>query len=318
LPCCLVAPGLHDVQGRLIASLLEQEGDIEIAGFLKDKQVCIVGLGLMGGSFGMALRRAGAVREVVGVVRRPEAAGEVIALGAVDRATLDGPATVTEADIVVLCTPVRTIIRQIGDLGPYLRPGAVLTDMGSTKRAICRAMEALPDGVQPVGAHPMCGKETAGIAAAQPDLYRGKVWVVSPLPRSSPEAMATVEALGQVVGSRVIRLEPDRHDRLVAAISHLPYLLSCGLVAAADVLAQHDPAVWQVAASGFRDTSRLAASDVSMLLDILLTNREPVLAMVERFQAHLDALADLLRRGDESSLAAELERIQRIRRARYP
>lgn len=142
--------------------------------------------------------------------------------------------------------------------------------------------------------------------------------MVSPLPRSSAEAVATVEALGQAVGSRVIHLEPARHDRLVAAISHLPYLLACGLVATADALAQHDPAVWQVAASGFRDTSRLAASEVRMLLDILLTNRDAVLTMVERFQAELQTLADRLRHGDEDGLAAELERIRSIRRARYP
>ncbi len=271
----------------------------------------------MGGSFGMALRQRGVAGEVVGVVRRPEAVDEAVALGAVDRATLDGPAAVAESDIVVLCTPVRTILRQIEEFGPYLRPGTVLTDMGSTKRAVCRAMEALPEGVQPVGSHPMCGKETSGIAAAQPDLYQDKIWVVSPLPRSSAEAVRTVEALGRAVGSRVIHLAPDRHDRLVAAISHLPYLLSCGLVAAADAVAQDDPDVWTVAASGFRDTSRLAASDVRMLLDILFTNQEPVLAMVERFQEELRALAEHLRRGDERGLAAALERIRAIRREHF-
>jgi len=296
---------------------VERRGiDTDIAGFLRDKRVCIVGLGLMGGSFGMALRRAGVVREVIGVVRRPEAAPEAVALGAVDRATLDGPSAVAVADVVILCTPVRTIIRQIGELGSHLRPGTVLTDMGSTKRAICRAMESLPEGVQPVGAHPMCGKEQAGIKAADPDLFRDRIWVVSPLPRSSPEAVRVVEALGQAVGSRVIRLDPARHDQLVAAISHLPYLLSCALVASADALAQHDPDVWTLAASGFRDTSRLAASDVRMMLDILLTNREPVLAMVERLQADLGALADRLRRGDEVGLMAELEHIRAIRSAR--
>ena len=266
----------------------------------------------------MALRRAGVVQKVIGVVRRPETAEAAIRLGAVDWATLDAFTAVAQADIVVLCTPARTIIRQIGELGPYLRPGTVLTDMGSTKHAICQAMETLPDGIQPVGAHPMCGKEQAGITAAQPDLYQGKVWVISPLPRSSPEAIATVEALAQAVGSRVIHLEPARHDRLVAAISHLPYLLACGLVATADALASQDPAVWQVAASGFRDTSRLAASEVQMLLDILLTNHEAILAMVAHFQAELQALADRLRHGDETGLATELERIRAIRQAWCP
>ena len=281
--------------------------------YLANKRLCIVGLGLMGGSFGLALRRAGAAREVVGLVRRQEAVEQAVALGAVDRATLDGPVAVAEADIVILCTPVRTILRQIGELSPYLRPGTVLTDMGSTKRAICQAMETLPEGVQPVGAHPMCGKEMAGITAADADLYRGKTWVVSPLPRSEASAIETVEEMGEAVGAHVVHLEAARHDQLVASISHLPYLLACGLVSTADALAQHDPAVWAVAASGFRDTSRLAASDVQMLLDILCTNHDPVLAMVERFQADLNALADRLRRGDEDGLAAELRRLRAIR-----
>ena len=272
----------------------------------------------MGGSLGMALRQRRAAREVIGVVRRPEAVDEAIRLGAVDRATLDGPDAVAASDVVVLCTPVRTIIRQIQELGPHLRPGTVLTDIGSTKRAICRAMERLPEGIQPVGAHPMCGKETAGIAAAQPDLYQDKIWVISPLPRSSPEAVRTVEALGRAVGARILHLAPDRHDRLVSTISHLPYLLACGLVATTDAVAQEDPAVWSVAASGFRDTSRLAASDVRMLVDILLTNQDAVLTMVDRFQRELDRLTDLLRRGEEEALAAALERIRGVREAHRP
>lgn len=271
----------------------------------------------MGGSFGLALRRAGIVGEVIGVARRAAIAEEAVARGVVDRATLDAAAAAAQSDIVVLCTPVRTIIRQLAELGPALRPGTIVTDMGSTKRAICRAMSDLPTGVQPVGAHPMCGKETAGLAAADPDLYRDKVWVVCPLERSSPAAVAIVEAMGRAVGARPIQLDPARHDRLVAAISHLPYLLACSLVAAVDALAQSDPAVWDVAASGFRDTSRLAASDVTMLLDILFTNQEPVLALVEDFQARLAELADRLRRGDEAELAAELTRLREIRRGLF-
>lgn len=284
---------------------------------LVGRRVCIIGLGLMGGSFGLALRRAGIVGEVIGVARRAAIAAEAVARGVVDRAILDAAAAAAQSDIVVLCTPVRTIIRQLAELGPTLRPGTIVADMGSTKRAICRAMNDLPTGVQPVGAHPMCGKETAGLAAADPDLYRDKVWVVCPLERSSPAAVAIVEAMGRAVGARPIHLDPVRHDRLVAAISHLPYLLACSLVAVVDALAQSDPAVWDVAASGFRDTSRLAASDVTMLLDILLTNHEPVLALIEDFQARLAELADRLRRGDEAELAAELARLREIRRGLF-
>lgn len=284
---------------------------------LAGRRVCIIGLGLMGGSFGLALRQAQVVGEVVGVARRAAIAEEAVARGVVDCATLDAAAAVAQSDIVVLCTPVRTIIRQLAELGPFLRPGTIVADMGSTKRAICRAMDDLPAGVQPVGAHPMCGKETAGLAAADPDLYRNKVWVICPLARSSPAAVAVVEALGRAVGARPIHLDPARHDRLVAAISHLPYLLACSLVAAVDALAQSDPAVWDVAASGFRDTSRLAASDVAMLLDILFTNRDSVLALVDGFQGALASLADRLRHGDEAGLAAELERLQKIRQGLF-
>lgn len=280
---------------------------------LRDKRVCIVGLGLMGGSFGMALRRARAVGEVIGVVRRPEAVQEAIDLGAVDRATMDAARAVAEADVVILCTPVRTIIRQMRELGPHLRPGTVLTDMGSTKTAICRAMAALPDGVQPVGSHPMCGKEQAGIRAADPDLYQGKTWVISPLPRSSEDAVRAVEALAEAVGARVIHLEPARHDRLVAAISHVPYLLACSLVAATDEVGRQDAAVWDVAASGFRDTSRLASSDVRMLMDILMTNRSAVLEMMDRVSAAFHHLRELVASGDEAALEAELQQIRQVR-----
>lgn len=274
---------------------------------LHEARVAIVGLGLMGGSLGLALRGRRACREVAGIARRRETAQLALAIGAVDRATTDLAAGVAGADIVVLATPVRTILRQIPLLGSLLSPPCVVLDMGSTKSTICRALAALPDGLQPVGGHPMCGKETAGIEAAEATLYEGKTFVLTPLSRTSAQAVALAASLATAVGSRVIFLEPERHDRLVAAISHLPYLLSAALVATAEGVGQADDAVWDVAASGFRDTSRLAASDVTMMLDILLTNREAVLAMMEAFQGHLRSLAEHLQANDEAGLRALLE-----------
>jgi prephenate dehydrogenase len=232
----------------------------------------------------------------------------------VDDATLDAAAAVAMADIVVLATPVRTILRQIETLGPLMKPGGVLLDMGSVKTAICQAMAALPAHVQPVGGHPMCGKEIAGLNAAEPGLYDGCIFVLCPLPRTSPAALALSQQLVDFIHARELVLEPERHDRLVAAISHLPYLNAAGLVRYVMDVAEHDAVVWDVAASGFRDSSRVAASDVRMLLDILMTNRAAVLEAVDGFLGRLTELRDVLARGDEENLLDRLTLIAQARR----
>ncbi len=279
---------------------------------LKDAHVVIIGMGLMGASLGYDLR--GRCRRVTGVVRRPEAVAETEASGCVDDATLDASAAVAEADLVILATPVRTILRQIAELGPQMKPGGVLLDMGSAKTAICQALAALPDHVQPVGGHPMCGKETAGLAAAEPGLYAGCTFVLCPLPRTAPAALSLAQEMTALIRARSLVLDPVRHDRLVAAISHLPYLSAAGLVSHVMGIAQADETVWDVAASGFRDSTRVAASDVRMLLDILLTNQEAVLEAVDDFMGRLTELRDALARGDEEGLATHLHAIAAARR----
>jgi len=279
---------------------------------LASAHVVIIGMGLMGASLGYDLR--GHCRRVTGVVRRPEAVAETEASGCVDDATMDAAGAVAEADLVVLATPVRTILRQIAELGPLMKPGAVLLDMGSTKTEICRALAALPDHVQPVGGHPMCGKETAGLSAAEPGLYQDCTFVLCSLPRTSSAALSLARALVAFINARALELAPERHDRLVAAISHLPYLEASALVRHVMDVAETDPTVWQVAASGFRDSSRVAASDVRMLLDILLTNRQAVLAAVDNYIGHLMELRDALERQDEETLAEQLVIIAKTRR----
>jgi len=279
---------------------------------LKDAHVVIVGMGLMGASLGHDLR--GYCRRVTGVVRRPEAVAETEASGCVDDATLDAAAAAAQADLVILATPVRTILRQIAEWGPAMKPGGVLMDMGSSKTEICQALAALPDHVQPVGGHPMCGKEAAGLAAAEPGLYEDCTFVLCPLPRTAPAALALARELVAFIHARALILEPARHDRLVAAISHLPYLSAAGLVSHAMGVAETDPLVWEVAASGFRDSSRVAASDVRMLLDILLSNQAGVLAAVDDFVFRLTGLRDALARGDEATLSKQLAAIAEARR----
>jgi len=259
-----------------------------------DMTVVIVGLGLMGGSMSMALRRHAQAPRIVGVVRSRQSKELARSLNVVDDVTTDLPTAVGEADLVVLATPVRTLIRQIDSIGPHLRPDTVVIDLGSTKRAICNALARLPEGVQPVGGHPMCGKEKAGLTHAEATLYEDATFVLCPLERTATWALKMALDLVRRVGAHPLILDPDRHDRLTASISHLPYLLASALVSTTHRVAQKDPRVWQVAASGFRDTSRLASSDVKMMLDILFTNREAVLSMIDTYREELAKLQALL------------------------
>jgi prephenate dehydrogenase len=236
----------------------------------------------------------------VGVARREEAVSQALEMRAIDVGTCDLVEGVAEADIVVLATPVRSIMRLIQGIGPLLAPGCLLTDVGSTKQAVVERMELLPPHVQPVGGHPMCGKETAGLSAAEPSLFAGATYALTPLARTSDDAVALAAALVGAVGARPLLLEPSRHDLLAAAVSHLPYIVSLCLVAAAESVG--DDGVWQLAASGFRDTSRLAASDEAMMLDILTTNRAEVSGMLSRFQHRLVEVAHLLDKDDETGL----------------
>lgn len=274
---------------------------------LKDASFTIIGLGLMGGSFGLALKARGIGRRVWGVDRRATVIDRALELGAIDGGTTAATAGVAEADIVVLATPVRAIIELLEHIGPHLKAGCLVMDLGSTKSDIVKAMTCLPAGVEPVGGHPMCGKEVAGIWAAEASLYEGAVFPLTPLERTSPAALALAERLVESIGATPVVIDARRHDRLVAAISHLPYLTAVMLVSAAAEVAAEDALAWPLAASGFRDTSRLAASDVTMMHDILATNRDHIGEMLHRYRRHLNQLIELVENGHEDELRKTLE-----------
>ncbi len=283
---------------------------------LADAQVTVVGLGLMGGSLAGALR--GQCRAVVGVARRAATVEAALADGLVDWATSDLAEGVREADVVVLATPVRIIIQQLGEIGPLVPQGCLVMDLGSTKARIVAEMARLPEHVQPLGAHPMCGKEISGLEAADPSLYRDRTFILTPLPRTSEAALALGRALAEAVGAHVLLLEPERQDFIVATVSHLPYLLACALVATADATTSADPAAWEVFAGGFRDTSRVAGSDVAMMMDILLTNRDEVLKALGTYQAKLGDLTRLVASGDEEEMRAALSAVRDERMRMFP
>jgi prephenate dehydrogenase len=280
---------------------------------LADCRIAVVGLGLMGASLCMDLIQRRLCREVVGVARRTSTVLDAFFAGAVDQATNDLHTGVMGADIVVLATPVRTIVEMLRDIGPYIWPGALVMDMGSTKTEICAAMAELPTGVQPIGGHPMTGKETAGFEAAEPNLYVNATWVLSPLERTSPQALSLALELVEAVGARAVVLDGLRHDRLVASISHLPFMLASALVHTVNEIGATDPAVWDLAAGGFRDTSRVAASDTRMFIDILATNQSAVLEQLDCFMANLLDLRRALANADEQQLAETLTISQNVR-----
>ena len=283
---------------------------------LQDCQVSIVGLGLMGGSLAGALR--GKCRAVVGVARRDAKVKEASRLGLIDWGTTDLAEGVGQADVVVLATPVRVIMRQLAEIGPLLPEGCLLMDLGSTKARIVEEMAHLPPHVQPLGGHPMCGKETSGIEVADAALYQGCTFILCPLPRTLESSLSLGRELAEAAGAHPLVLDGQRQDFLVGTVSHLPYLIACALVATADATTSADAAAWEIVAGGYRDTSRVAGSDVTMMLDILLTNRDEVLKAVGVYQAKLAGLARSLEDGDEGRLRDALSTIRQKRMEMFP
>lgn len=272
----------------------------------------------MGGSLAGALRGMGnsprLCRRVVGIVRREAALPQAVLW--VDEATTD-LARLATADAVVLATPPRTILALLPRVAPLLRPRVLLTDLGSTKNAIVNAMAELPPDILVVGSHPMCGKEDAGLAAADPGLFQGAAFVFCPVPDRPLEALARACDLARAVGARPIVMDAPTHDRITAAVSHIPYAAAIALVAAAEQVAAGgaDDALWQLAAGGFRDTTRIAVGDLDMWVDILLTNRSEILAHLRRLDRALAALTEAVLEEDAARLRALLARAQQRRRA---
>lgn len=278
---------------------------------LAQTRLTIIGLGMMGGSLAAALK--GRCHHITGVDGRRNVVKRAAETGWVDESTDDAASALSTCDLAVLAVPVRAslgILKRIGEDLP--RPPRLL-DIGSTKVQVLNAMRTLPPEVDPIGGHPLCGKEAAGLEAADGRLYREANFALMPLSRTSSETRALAEEMVLALGAIPITLEEERHDRLVALTSHLPYLLAAALVSRAMNVAKQDEMLKQLLASGFQDSSRLAASNPTMMLDILLTNHEYILAELEGLQAELDAWRKLLSRNDETALA---QRLQGVRQAK--
>ena len=272
------------------------------------ERVAIVGVGLIGGSFGMAIRARGLAGEVVGVTRVEARISQARSRGAIDRGTVDPASGVTGADLVVLAVPPDQVVPMARRAIPHLRPGALLTDVASVKAEIVRSVDALAGSesrVTFVGGHPMAGNEGQGIAAAEPGLFEGTAYLITPAPRTPRDGVARLADLARAIGAVPIEMAPDEHDRAVALTSHLPYLVAAALMGAGG-------AAIPAAGPAFLGATRVAASPVALWAEICRLNREEIRRALEVFRNELARLEAAI--GDGERLDALLETVRLARR----
>jgi prephenate dehydrogenase len=278
------------------------------------RQMTICGVGLIGGSLAIIARKHGLVERVVGLGRTQANLDVAIERGFVDLATRDPAESAHGADLVVLATPVMTFPATLSAMVPHLPADVVITDVGSVKEWVVRALEPLlgPQMVL-VGAHPVAGKETTGAAAAEESLYVNRRVIVTPSARSTPVAIEKIETLWRATGAIVERMAPEVHDAILARASHLPQLVASALAAALENERVDGKLAGAFGASGLRDTTRLAASSAEMWRDICLTNREAIGDALALFRGAFDEFADAVARGDAPKLVALFERGRAMR-----
>jgi prephenate dehydrogenase len=279
--------------------------------------VAIIGVGLIGGSLGMILRRKGLAGSVVGVGRRVENLKLAVELGAIDRYVADPTEGVREADLVVLATPVDTYERHLKEWAVVLKPGTIVTDVGSVKGALVdRSERLLPKGVLFVGAHPIAGKEKSGVAAGSPDLFKGARCILTPTSQTDPRALQAVRELWEATGSVVVTMDPCLHDKILGAVSHLPHVVAIALMNTLREVRDHEVPELDLRAhsgGGLRDTTRIAASSPEMWRDILLWNRGNLVALIGSYERHLNQLKHLIQTADGAGIEKALEQAKQER-----
>ncbi len=270
---------------------------------IRIEKLAVIGVGLIGGSFALALKRAGAVRRVVGAGRGAANLEHALARGIIDEAARDPGTAVAGADFVLVATPVGAMEAVFAGIAPALERGAIVTDGGSTKVSVIAAARASLRARIPqfVPAHPIAGSDESGAGAAAPDLFQGREVVLTPLPENPPTVVERAREAWRACGARVTQMTPAQHDAVLAAVSHLPHLVAYALMR--EIASRADGAqLLAHAGAGFRDVTRLAASHPEMWRDICLANRGALLAELRRYQDELAKLGAMLEQGDGAGL----------------
>ena len=277
----------------------------------REPGIAILGLGLMGASLALALRKRGYAGRIVAFARKETTRREALARGIVDKAFADPDAAVAAASLAVLCAPIRACVELAADVAPALRPGTLVTDVGSTKGWLCRQMAGvLPSGAF-VGSHPIAGSEKQGLEAASADLYENALTVVAAAPDAPAEAVERVAALWRSAGSRTCRMEPEDHDRLLARTSHLPHVAAAALAKA--IGRDSAEKVGAFCGTGFYDSTRVASGSIDMWHDILMTNAPAVAEELRAFKLEVERVYDDLQAGRFGDVAQFLERARAAR-----
>jgi len=274
------------------------------------KTVAIVGVGLIGGSIGLALRERGLADQVIGIGRRQPSLRTARRVGAVTNTTIDPAKGVAGAELIVVCTPVGRIVEDVRRAVQGCPEGTLVTDAGSTKLSIVEALdEGLPRGCRFLGSHPLAGSEKAGAAHARADLFEGRITILTPTKNTRAEDFDTLEWFWSSLGAVVIQMSPADHDRALAVTSHLPH------VAAAALVRMQPESHFRLASSGLLDTTRIAAGDPALWRQIVALNRDNVLAALEQYQRQLAAFRTAIQQRDEAALENLLSQAKKNRDA---
>jgi prephenate dehydrogenase len=271
-------------------------------------KVAIIGIGLLGGSLGLALKKHKIARLVVGLGRNKFRLERAIRKHAIDKYYLepDWKSGVKDAELVVLCTPVCDIVRFAKKISRWLPPGSIMTDVGSTKQSIVQQIDTFirnkRNPIYFVGSHPMAGSDQTGVDAAKVDLFKNAVCLITPTKYTVKSAVQKVNQLWESVGGKVIVLPPELHDRYVAAISHLPHLVAASLVNTIEHLNRKDKTLIQLAAGGFKDTTRIASSSPDLWRDICLENKESILEVLQLFEKELTLMKQAVATADSKKI----------------
>lgn len=278
------------------------------------KQITLVGVGLLGGSLGLALKQRRLAGSVVGFVRRVASVAECERAGAVDLATLDLLRAVEAAELIVLCTPIAQMRPLVEQMLPAIKRGAIITDVGSVKGSVVQDLESLTarPGAHFVGSHPMAGSEKTGVRAASPNLFENAICVVTPTGKSNRAATRKVEQLWKAVGARVLSLTPAAHDALVSRSSHLPHVVAAMMVNFV-LGGEHPEEQGMLCANGFRDTTRIASGSPEMWRDIAMANRQNLSRALDTFSNRLRDFRRALKKGDSRDIVSFFEQAKQKR-----
>jgi len=282
------------------------------------QKITIIGLGLLGGSLALSLKKKRAPAKIVGTSRRASTVRKALKRRIIDEGILDHKRAVMGSDLIFICTPINKIIPTLKEISPLLKAGAIVTDIGSTKEWIVReADRIIPKKAFFVGGHPMAGTEETGLDAAMPGLFEGKPYIITPTPRTNKRAVSTLEGIIKKLKVRVIKMSPEKQDILAAGISHLPLAVAAALVnTIASMKGKKDFAA--VASSGFRDTTRVASGDPKLGTDIFFTNKDAVLMMLSRFKRSLSKIEKDIKKGRPADILRDLSLAKKFRDTVYP